>query len=123
MPTPRAALAALVALVLVSPVAARADEVRFYQTLSAPQVALGDTVTLQIVLSTGERASNAAVELPVVADLEIVSKHRSTSTQINMSGASGAQIVTQTVLAVTLRPKRTGPSSFPRPRWSWAASC
>jgi hypothetical protein len=111
--SPHLLAASLVALALLPASARAADDVTFYATLSQPQVALGDSVTLQIVLSTGQRgAGSASIELPVTPDIEIVSRHRSNSTQINMGG-SGSQIINQTVYSLTLLPKRTGTFLIP----------
>src|SRR6185312_2728517 len=70
----------------------------------------GDTVVWQIVLSGAH--GDASIELPVMADWDMVSKSRASSTNINLTGG-GSQIVHQSMLNVVLSPRRTGTLPIP----------
>jgi hypothetical protein len=106
---PGSALIALaLGLVLGLPARARADGVEFYDTLSANEVSLGDTVTLTVQLSGGQQeASNAEVELPQLPEFEVLTQHRSASMRMSFAGGQ-AQVIRSKVLTLVLQPKRTG---------------
>jgi hypothetical protein len=87
---------------------AASDDVEFYATASPNQVSFGDTVSWQIVLATGQdKRSNAKIDLPVMADFDIVGKSSSSQTHA-VIGPSGFQVTNQTILNVTLMPKHVG---------------
>lgn len=87
---------------------ARADGVEFYDTLSATEVTLGDTVTLTVQLSGSQQeATSAEVELPPLPEFEVLTQHRSQSMRMSFSGGQ-AQVVRSKVLTLVLQPKRTG---------------